>query len=371
VALEGVTESTIVDLKLASSSRAVRLPETIATRPGQWSVGFEIDFASPGSDREAVITAQLGEESVEETVTLLAGRKARLRVPGRQAVVYGSEMRFRVEAADPQATLRAGELPAGASFDAVSGEFAWTPNASQQGSYDLSFTAVDPGGERATEHVQVVVDAGAPVVTKLVNAATRSAEAVCSPRGIASLEGRWLDGAAVRINGMPAPVLSTDSTRLDFLCPDAAPGSALDVVVETAAGITQPVRTTAREVTPGIFTVDGSGRGQGLISHHGGSNLVMVRNHRYPSQPARAGDTIAVYATGIERAAGISVKVGDIEAAPLAVEQLSGRPGVYRIVLALPGVNQSTEPVIRLTLLVRGSDGSVVASNPVNAGTER
>src|SRR5262249_10981312 len=252
---------------------------------------------------EAVISAQVDSDAVRQIVTLLAPPRKKLGVPGRQTVTYGTELRFRVEAGDP---LSASNLPAGASFDAASGDFAWSPAASQTGTYDLAFSA---GGD--TGHVIVDVGSGTPVVTALVNAATRSAEAVCSPRSMASIEGRWLAegddpasdasgaslrllGAAVRVNGRFMPVLYAAPTRIDFLCPEAAPGSALEVAVETAAGMAASVRTTAREITPGVFSVDGSGRGQGLISHAAGSGLVMVRNYRYPSQPARSGDQITV-----------------------------------------------------------------------------
>ena len=42
------------------------------------------------------------------------------------------------------------------------------------------------------------------------------------------------------------------------------------------------------EVAPGLFSVDGSGAGQGLVLHAGTTEVAMVRNYRYAGRPAVA-----------------------------------------------------------------------------------
>jgi len=68
-----------------------------------------------------------------------------LVVPSNQTVMIGTRLVFQVTATDPgeTITLAVSNLPSGASFNATSGTFSWTPTAGQQGSYNLTFTAVD------------------------------------------------------------------------------------------------------------------------------------------------------------------------------------------------------------------------------------
>jgi hypothetical protein len=51
---------------------------------------------------------------------------------------------------------------------------------------------------------------------------------------------------------------------VDFLSPNVASGSQLEIVLETATGATAPIKTAMLSATPGIFSLDGSGQGEGL-----------------------------------------------------------------------------------------------------------
>ncbi len=79
------------------------------------------------------------------------------------AVTPGTPINFSVSASDPNAgqtiTLSASGLPSGATFGsggsvtgagAVTGNFSWTPNASQINSYSITFTCVDDSSASAT-----------------------------------------------------------------------------------------------------------------------------------------------------------------------------------------------------------------------------
>ncbi len=65
-----------------------------------------------------------------------------------KSVAEKSELTFNISASDPEndsVELSAVNLPEGASFNAETGEFFWTPTQRQSGVYDIRFTATDDG----------------------------------------------------------------------------------------------------------------------------------------------------------------------------------------------------------------------------------
>jgi uncharacterized protein (TIGR03437 family) len=151
----------------------------------------------------------------------------------------------------------------------------------------------------------------------VVNAASRSSEVVCGPGAIASIQGRWftdastapdpsgtsqeLAGVRLFVNGRAVPIIRASATELNFLCPAGTSGSTLEVLVQTEHGTALPMQTTLQAAAPGIFSVDGSGSGQGAAVSCELRRLAMVRTYRFDAQPATAGDHGVVYATGLER----------------------------------------------------------------------
>ncbi|NOT58865.1 MAG: tandem-95 repeat protein, partial [Acidobacteria bacterium] len=85
-----------------------------------------------------------------------------LNVPGAQTVTVNQALTFTVTATDPDAgqtvTLGATGLPQGATFNAATGAFAWTPTVA--GGYTLTFTATDNGtpAQTTTRTVSVTVN---------------------------------------------------------------------------------------------------------------------------------------------------------------------------------------------------------------------
>ena len=75
----------------------------------------------------------------------------------------GEAIQFTVAATDAdqeEVTLSAANLPEGAAFDAATGKFTWTPSASQVGTKEITFTAVDQWGASAQMSIEITVDAG-------------------------------------------------------------------------------------------------------------------------------------------------------------------------------------------------------------------
>jgi uncharacterized protein (TIGR03437 family) len=177
-----------------------------------------------------------------------------------------------------------------------------------------------------------------------------------------------LSGTVVRVNGSVVPILSASPDRVDFLCPNAVPDTTLEVAVQTLSAVTQPVHTISRQMAPGIFSIDGTGTGQGTILHNGASKMVMLPNYRYPSQPAQAGDSIAIYATGIDPTADVSVQISGSEVTPQFVIPVSGLVGVYQLSVFVPAGAVPRNAVISFT--EKTPNGLAASSNEVKIATE-
>ena len=372
ITLDHVDKSTTATVQLASSSASLRLPERVVTRPGQSSVEFRMDGVN--SAEGVVVTASLGSNAVTDTVAVTPETSHSIDAPRRRAVRSGNEVRFGVSVSDPAASVFAHGLPAGASFDPSTGEFRWTPDGTQLGAHPITFSTVDSSGRKTSASVTVQVDSGDPVVTGIVNAATHSADAACSPGGIATIEGRWLTdgtsaadasgnslqlaGVKVWANGLAVPILSASETELNILCPDAMPGSAVQMVVENGQGVADPVQTAARATAPGIFSLDGSGTGQGRILLQGTDLVAMVRNYQVAAQPAIAGETVVLYATGLGNLTDISIHVGEHEVTPQAVNAVPGHPGIYQVIVSMPDLELQKDDV-QLSISGYGPEGTV------------
>ncbi|HTA45567.1 MAG TPA: choice-of-anchor D domain-containing protein [Bryobacteraceae bacterium] len=380
--LARVDSSATAEVRLSSSSQSIRVPERVMTRPGQSTVEFRIDAVGRG--KGIVVSANLGSEIVHETVAVVPDRSKPIRVPGKQFVKIGTELRFQVSSADP-VTLSAGPLPSGAYFDPAVGEFQWTPGAAQVGRHEIAFLAADQAGGVARASVSVQVESGEPVVTGIVNAASRSREAACSPGAIASIEGRWLisrtvppdpSGGSIELgetkvlaSGISIPILSASDTELNILCPDSAPGTDLEFVVQTDHGVAASVTTTVRSATPGIFSLDGSGTGQGLVFLENTSSVAMVRNYRLSAQPATSGDGLVFYATGIDHLTNVAVHIGEFQVAPRAISRLPNQAGLSQIVFSVPaGIMDSGE--LQLSLSGDNPESATVLSNVIKVATE-
>jgi uncharacterized protein (TIGR03437 family) len=227
------------------------------------------------------------------------------------------------------------------------------------------------------------VDSGTAVVTRVVNAASRSEAAACSPGTIASLEGRWLvegqatsdptghstelSGTMVRVNGLDVPILSVSNSRVDFLCPAVVPGSTLQIALQTLTRVAQPIQTVSQQTAPGIFSLDGSGTGQGIVVHSGTATMVMTPNYQYLSRAAVPDDLVTIYATGIAPAQDVSVAAGGVAVSPQSIIAMPDMPGMYQITLRLPaGPAGGDMPV---SLKIKNPDGSIVTSNEVQIAT--
>jgi len=373
------------ELNLSSSDESLKLPATSTIQPGQTTAKFMVEASSP-SAVSAVITARLGDEMVQDTLSL-DGEPTQLRVPRRVYARYGATVQFRVISSAPVESLRVTGLPPAAVFDSDSGLFQWTPDVAQQGAHQVVFSATTVAGGQTLATSEIEVGPGVPAIVKVVNGASRSKDNACSPGAIGSLEGRWLaesdanadstggstklSGTSVTVNGAIVPILAATPTRVDFLCPNVSPETTLEIGVQTSYGVSPPVQTLSKQAAPGIFSIDsidGTGQGQGAIVHSGTSTMAMIHNYRYASEAAFPGEPVTIYATGITAQDEISIFVGQTELRPQSVLPVPGMAGVYELGVTLPWVLPDGEEVI--TLSVRMPDGRATSSNEVQFATQ-
>lgn len=383
VHLDASAVSDPTELQVTSSSPSVHLPSSIKIRRGQSVTKFCIDAIAPVTDSAATITVQTGTETTQASLALDMTAVS-MKAPTRVNAVFGAPVEFRLTSGVAGVRFAASSLPAGAVLDPASGMFQWTPDDSQKGVHEILFTATAPPGDSASEKSTVEVGSGTPVIARVVNAASHSKDAVCSPGAIGRIEGKWLtegvslsdptgnstrlSGTSVRINGAPVPLLSVSASQVDFLCPAAAPGVTLDIALQTSVAAAQTVQTLSRQAAPGIFSLNESGNGQGVVLHSGSRTLAMVPNYQYDAEMPMPGDSLTIYATGIDPTAPVSVVTGGMEIAPQSVSAVKGMAGVYQLSVTLPeGLPEEDIPV---SLKVRMPDGSAATSNKVVMASE-
>jgi uncharacterized protein (TIGR03437 family) len=157
-------------------------------------------------------------------------------------------------------------------------------------------------------------------------------------------------GVSVNIGGLPAPVYFVSAGQINCLVPYGMSGTTVTVTVNNNGKVSNAVEVPLAATSPGIFSQDGSGVGDGAIVH-GSDGITLVT----AAAPAKKGEIVVVYltglgaltapvadghgATGLDNAttplqvsvAGVAVPSTDIKYAGL-----SSLPGLYQINFVLP-----------------------------------
>ena len=141
------------------------------TRQFGWTPGFSAAGAYSVRFRVRDNALPIAAADSEDVTITVADRNPNDNLPprldpltDRQGVV-GEAMQFRITGHDPEGAalgFSATGLPTGATLDAVSGLFAWTPQPGQSGLHPVTFRAADPQSAADTASVFLVVsDPGA------------------------------------------------------------------------------------------------------------------------------------------------------------------------------------------------------------------
>lgn len=94
------------------------------------------------------------------------------------------------------------------------------------------------------------------------------------------------------IGGVTVSPLSVNAGTITAVVPGGLPDAAADIFVQSGGAATNHVLMPVAVTSPGIFSQSGTGYGQGYILNKDGTL-------NSPSNPAAAGDTITIFATGV------------------------------------------------------------------------
>jgi uncharacterized protein (TIGR03437 family) len=383
--LDGNRSAKTSVMTVAASGTDARLPAHIAARAGQRSVEFHGSIDKAASQSLVLITIGEGEAQAQDQITVLPAGVAVFTLPDVLYVRAGEPIAFTVGARDGgelPVSLSASDLPLRATFEAASRHFAWTPSSGQEGEYALTFTAVNQAGVSSTGKTRIVVASGKPQVTG-------PAGLSCAAGSIATLQGRWLSvtdellsdqsgsslelgGTTVRANGNPVSILAVSPTRVDFLCPNSLNGQEMNLILETAMGVSAPLPVVLAEAKPTLLSVEGS-QTEGFITMAGTDRLTVIRDVRGAGEPAQVEDLVVVRATGFGTSApeiaSMVMKIRNIEA---RIESVSADPaaaGVVQIFIRVP-VAVGSGDAIPVQMILRSPTGQTLTSNTVTMAIE-
>ena len=110
---------------------------------------------------------------------------------------------------------------------------------------------------------------------------------------------RSLDGVSVTINGRPAYIFFISPGQLNVLAPDDAFLGAVEIIVTTAAGSSDPAVAPKLASDPALFEFDPEGRRYAAAVHADGTFLGKPGLFAgLTTRPAKAGDVVLLFGTG-------------------------------------------------------------------------
>jgi uncharacterized protein (TIGR03437 family) len=138
---------------------------------------------------------------------------------------------------------------------------------------------------------------------------TPASLALTNPRLVANS----LEGLQVLFDGVPAPLLYASAGQVNVVVPFSVAGQSLtQLQVEYLGVLSNTVPLQVAATAPGIFSIAGSGQGQGAILNARDGSVNSALN------PAKRGDWVSIFATGAGITTPASVD-GILASAPLPV----------------------------------------------------
>ena len=207
---------------------------TTASRTFSWTP------ATPGTYSNVLFTVSDGSLTTSETITITVSASNSapvLNAIGNKTATAGQLLQFTVSATDPNndpLTYSASNLPAGASFDASSHSFSWTPVGA--GSFSNVTFQVSDGSLTASEAITITVDAAVPPVQD-VSSANSSAPVNPPAQGLTS------GNRAGEVNLPPVLGLINNKT--------AAVGQLIQLVISASDPNSDPLAFSASNLPAG------------------------------------------------------------------------------------------------------------------------
>jgi uncharacterized protein (TIGR03437 family) len=193
-----------------------------------------------------------------------------------------------------------------------------------------------------------------------------------------------LSGVTVRINDAAAPLFYVSPTQINFQVPWEVLGQTQASVTVTVNYVTSaPWSGTLAPATPGIFSINQQGSGQGAILMANSGALAAAAASLPGARPAQRGEYISIYCTGLgpvtnQPASGaaaqaaplsttLSTPVATIGGVPAAVSYAGLAPGfvgLYQVNAQVPA-NSPVGAAVPVTITLGG-----VASNSVTVAVQ-
>lgn len=99
-------------------------------------------------------------------------------------------------------------------------------------------------------------------------------------------------GVSVTVNGIPAPLFFVSPGQINLQTPFAVQGPSATIVVTNNGQTSNPVEVPVAATSPGVFSVQQTGFGPGIVTHADFS-LVNAQN------PAHLGEVVIIFLTGM------------------------------------------------------------------------
>ncbi len=139
------------------------LPQGATLNPSTGAFSWTPTYLQAGS-YQVTFTVSDGNLTDSQPVTITVNdvnRPPVLGSIGSRSIDEWQNLAFRVSATDPDIdnvlTYSATILPIGATFNSATGAFSWTPNGTQAGPYQVTFTVTDGHGGEDSETVTITV----------------------------------------------------------------------------------------------------------------------------------------------------------------------------------------------------------------------
>jgi len=296
----------------------------------------------------------------------------------------------------------------------------WTPvAASSQVTLQLAATeqalALDPTvpGSSVMVAVRAAGSAAAGQPTGVVNAASaaQATPGVVSPGSYVAIYGTGLagngapsatslplpstlNGTQLLLGGQPLPLLYASATQVNALIPQAlAPNASYQLVVVRGTTQSAPVPLTVAELQPGIYTVNLSGSGQGIVEIAGTTLLAAPAGTG--TRPVQSGsEYLVVFCTGLGAVAGpngeagptdgaaaplnlvlqtaatVTATIGGVNAPVVFSGLTPGLAGLYQVNVQVPAGTPTGDAVPLVLTVTEPTTGTTAQSNQVTVAVQ-
>jgi len=198
-----------------------------------------------------------------------------------------SNLLFSTYLGDGRSFAAYGAVPDGSGNILLAGSTLTTGNTFVGGDNGASYLV----GSLVVANKITLVPAPSVRLDSVLNYASHIGGALARGEPVRVLGAGFVSGAQVLVDGSPIATVTSTANLLVGVMPDSAIASGVHTVQVSSNGVSNSVYVPAAAAAPGIYSVDGSGEGQGYILNNDGS----VNS---PSNPAAPGSAITIFMAG-------------------------------------------------------------------------